>query len=124
MSENLELTFASKEDSLSVRKFAIEESLSGLFTVDVIARSPVVDLDLETIVGHGATFRILGDGRNALRTRTWTGVCSHMEELQSEEEGLSTYAVRLVPILYRTRLRTNCRIFERKTLPEIVSAIL
>ncbi len=124
MSENLELTFASKEDSLSVRKFAIEESLSGLFTIDVIARSPVVDLDLETIVGHGATFRVVGDGRNALHTRTWTGVCSHMEELQAESEGLSTYAVRIVPILYRTRLRTNCRIFERKTLPEIVQAVL
>lgn len=122
MSQNLELTFASKEDSLSVRKFSVKESLSGLFTVDVVARSPVVDLDLETIVGHGATFRVLGDGGPSMRV--WTGVCAHMEEVQAEETGLSTYLVRIVPVLWRTQLRVNCRIFERATLPEIVQQVL
>ncbi|MBK6517343.1 MAG: type VI secretion system tip protein VgrG [Polyangiaceae bacterium] len=126
MSQNLELTFASKEDSLSVRRFAVSESLSGLFTIDVIARSEVEELDLESIVGHGATFRVLGDAKffTDTKLRVWTGVCSHMEQLQGEETGLSTYLIRIVPGLWRTTLRTNCRIFQRQTLPDIVKAVL
>ncbi|MBL8739810.1 MAG: type VI secretion system tip protein VgrG, partial [Myxococcales bacterium] len=119
--QNLELTFASKEDSLSVRSFDIRESLSGVFTVDVIARSEIPDIDLESIVGHGATFRVLGDDA---RVRAWTGVCAHMEEVQAEDTALSTYAIRIVPTFWRATLRENMRIFELKTLPDIVKEVL
>jgi type VI secretion system secreted protein VgrG len=47
-----------------------------------------------------------------------------MEEIQAEQTGLSTYAVRIVPTLWRLGLRSNCRIFERMALPDIVEAIL
>lgn len=119
--QNLELTFASNEDSLSVRNYEIRESLSGLFSVEVIARSEVTDLDLETIIGHGATFRVLGDHG---KLRAWTGVCTHMEEIQAEETGLSTYLIRIAPTFFRTQLRVNARIFERVTLPDIVKTVL
>jgi type VI secretion system secreted protein VgrG len=124
MSQILELTFANKEDSLSVRSFVVREHLSEPFAIDVVARSPVTALDLESFVGHGATFRILGDARDGTRIRTWTGLCSHMEEVQAEETGLSTYRLRVVPLLWRTRLRTNCRVFERQKIPDIVQKVL
>ncbi len=127
MSESLqELRFASNEDSLSVRQFSITESLNGLFTIDVIARSPVEDLDLEAFVGHGAAFKLMGDAKffTEGKARGWAGVCAHMEQIQAEETGLSTYAIRIAPALYRLGLRSGCRIFQRMTIPEIVEKVL
>ena len=54
----LELSFASKEDSLSVRHFAVREAISELFEVTVVARSPHDEIDLESIVGQGAGFAL------------------------------------------------------------------
>lgn len=131
MANNLQLTFASNEDSLSVRRFTVTEQLSGLFVIDIVARSEVVDLDLETLVGHGASFAVLGDTKFVLggdaasaSQRAWTGVCSHVEQLQAEETGLSTYALRILPSLWRTTLRTNIRIFQRLSVPDLVKKLL
>ena len=53
----IELSFASKEDSLSVRRFNTTEGTSRLFEVHVMARSPNDDIDLESIVGKPAGLR-------------------------------------------------------------------
>ncbi len=121
----LELSFASKEDSLSVRHFAIREEISGLFEVDVLARSPLEEIDLEGIVDKGAGFGF-NSGVNFLTTqsRIWTGVCSHMELIQTESMGLSTYFIKIVPALWRTTQRRNSRIFQHMTIPDIVLKVL
>ena len=72
----LELTFASGESTLSVRRFSVHEAISSLFTVSVVARSPSADVDLEALVGRPASLRVesgyrfaeLGGGR------LWTGL--------------------------------------------------
>ncbi len=70
----LELSFASKEDSLSVRRFAIREAMSDLFEVSVVARSPNDDIDLESIVGQPASLRITSGIAHARhRERCWSG---------------------------------------------------
>ncbi|EYF05451.1 type VI secretion system tip protein TssI/VgrG [Chondromyces apiculatus] len=121
----LELSFASKEDSLSVRHFSVREEISGLFEITILARSPQDELDLESIVGHGAGFA-LDSGVVHLTTsaRAWTGICSHMELVQVESTGLSTYALTIVPALWRTTLRKNSRIFQHLTIPDIVTKVL
>src|SRR5690242_11615144 len=104
----LELTFASKEDSLSVRHFIVREEISGLFEVTILARSPLEEIDLEGIVGQGAGFALdSGVVHLTTRNRAWTGICSHMELVQAEPTGLSTYALTIVPALWRTTLRRN-----------------
>jgi len=121
----LELSFASGEDTLSVRHFAIREEISGLFEVDILARSPLDEIDLETIVNDGAGFGI-NSGVVFLNNanRVWTGICSHMELLQTESIGLSTYFIKIVPALWRTTLRRNNRIFQHLTIPDIVQKVL
>jgi type VI secretion system secreted protein VgrG len=121
----LELSFASKEDSLSVRHFVVREEISGLFEVTVMARSPHDEIDLESIVGQGAGFALdSGVAHLSATTRAWTGICSHMELVQAEPTGLSTYSVTIVPALWRTTLRRNNRIFQHLTIPEIVGKVL
>jgi type VI secretion system secreted protein VgrG len=121
----LELSFTSKEDSLSVRRFAVREEISGLFEVTVLARSPLDEIDLEGIVGQGAGFALnSGVAHLTTTTRVWTGICSHMELVHAEPTGLSTYSLTIVPALWRTTLRRNNRIFQHLTIPEIVSLVL
>lgn len=121
----LELGFESKEDSLSVRRFAVHEAMSSLFSISVWARSPNDDIDLESIVGRPASFKAVSGMKYAARgRRTWSGVCSHMELIHAETTGLSTYYLRIVPKLWLLTQRTNHRIFQHKSLHEIVDQIL
>lgn len=78
----LELQFESGEDSLSVREFVIDEVMSGLFAVSIVARSKNDDIDFETIVGRPASFRITSGVKYALvGTRGFHGICQHIEQL-------------------------------------------
>ncbi len=120
--QNLELSFASKESTLSVRSFSVEQRLSALFEIGIVAVSPNDDLDLDSIVGQGATFRI-GAGPG-FAPRAWTGICNHLEQVEAEVNGLSTYYLRIVPELWRTTRRKNSRVFQHLSLPEIAQAIL
>ena len=96
----LELSFASGEDSLSVRRFSVHEGISGLFQASIWAVSKNEDLDLEALVGKPAGFRIATASKLLDGARLWTGVCSHIEQVQAEPTGLSTYYLRLVPGLW------------------------
>jgi type VI secretion system secreted protein VgrG len=122
----LELSFASGEDSLSVRRFSVHEVVSSLFTVSVWARSPQADLDLEALVGKPASFRIQSGLAFALLggTRHWTGVCSYIEQIQPEPTGLSTYYLRIVPTMWLLTQRRNYRVFQHLSIPDIADRIL
>jgi type VI secretion system secreted protein VgrG len=118
----LELSFESKEDSLLVRSFTVREILSAPYEITIVARSKREEIDLESIVGKPAGFLMMDEVLPA--PRAWSGVCNHMEQLQVEPTGLSTYWLRIVPSLWLTTLRRRNRIFEHLTIPAIVEKIL
>ena len=124
----LELSFQSGESSLDVRRFHVQERISGLFTASVWARSPRHDLDLETILGKPAQLSISSGLREvAGDSRLWTGVCSFMEQVQGETLGsgvLSTYFMRIVPNLWLLTQQTGYRIFQHVTIVDIVDQIM
>ncbi|MDC3956947.1 type VI secretion system tip protein VgrG [Polyangium jinanense] len=120
----LALWFASGEDSLSVRKFSVREVMSTLFEVSILALSPIEDLDIDSIIGQPAGFKALVGLDHVSPLRAWSGVCSHMTQLQAETTGLSTYELRIVPNLWRATLRRNHRVFQHETIPAIVRVIL
>lgn len=122
---HLTLSFASKEDSLSVRRFSVHEGMSTPFDVSIWAVSEVEDLDLEAIVGKAASFRVSSGVAHARRqTRVWAGVCRHMEQVQAEPTGLSTYYLRIVPKLWLLNHRRNHRVFQHMSAPDIVDKML
>lgn len=121
----LELSFSSGESSLSVRRFSVQESLSGMFTASIEARSPNEDIDLESIVGKPALFRVVsGVAWAHLDTRVWTGVVSEMELTRVEPSGLSTYELTIVPQMWLMTQRTNYRMFQHQSVPEIARKML
>ena len=118
----LELAFENNEDSLSVRHFAVREPISGSFDVGVLARSRLPGLDLEGFVGRPAAFLMMGGPLSG--PRAWSGVASHIQMVQAEPTGLSTYFVRIVPQMWLLKLRKRNRIFQHMTIPAIVKQIL
>lgn len=122
----LDLSFESKDDSLSVRHFEVSEALSELFDVSVVACSANEDLDLEAFVGRSAAFSMVG----SLSTgRFWTGIVREIEQIEVEAPtagalGLSTYLIHIVPTLWLTTQRRGHRIFQHLSVPEIVDKIL
>jgi type VI secretion system secreted protein VgrG len=121
----LELSFESGEDSLSVRRFAVEESMSGLFSVSVWARSPNDDLDLESIVGKKASLHLSSGVRFTKGgARTFGGICNHLQLVHAESTGLSMYHLVIVPKLWLLGQRTNHRLFQHMSIPDVVKKLL
>ena len=73
----------SSGDALDVRRFHVLERMSSLFQVSVVALSENPDIDFEASIGQPMRFSVK-DGMFADRQRTWTGVCSHVEQLAVE----------------------------------------
>ena len=116
----LDLSFASGETSLSVRRFAVKEAISALFEVTVTALSPRSDLGGASFVGRPAQL----SASTALATRVWSGLCRAMELDEIEEGGLSTYTLTIVPDLWALTQRRGHRIFQHASIPEIAGRLL
>jgi type VI secretion system secreted protein VgrG len=127
----LELAFECGESSLSVRHFRVDEAISKLFTVKVVARSPAADIDLEKIVGKPASLRAITGYKFARDggARLWTGICRKFELVHgmqpiAGQTPLSTYEIEIVPTMWVVTQRTNYRIFQHITIPDIVRKLL
>jgi type VI secretion system secreted protein VgrG len=114
-----------------VRRFHVHEAIDGMFEVEITGVSADFNIDLDAIVGQAASFAaqtgysaVLGGGRQ------WSGIVTFAEQVQGMEQGrhgtsvLSTYRVRMAPSLWRLTQRTNHRIFQRISIPDIVEKVL
>ena len=125
----LELALACGE-RLHVHRFAVREGVSSPFAVEVLARSPDPCIDLRAILGQPAALRISSGYRHAFAgERVWSGLCNHVRQvhavgLRSSETGLSTYEISIAPRLWLLSRRTNHRIFQHLSHPEIVLELL
>ncbi len=127
----LELSFACGETSLSVRHFAVQEAVSSLFTVSVMARSESPGIDLEAIVGKPASLRVVSGWLYARLggARLWSGIVSSIEQVHAVQPGgqgkeLSTYSLTIVPTLWLLTQRRNYKIFQHLSIPDIVDRVL
>lgn len=103
-----------------VREFIVDERMSALFTITLRAFSPDLAIDFDAVVGQTARFTI----SRGSDERTWTGICLAIELVASEENGLSTYQLIIVPVLWLLTQRTNRRIFQHLSEPEMVKRLL
>ncbi|MFO0549044.1 MAG: type VI secretion system tip protein TssI/VgrG [Polyangiaceae bacterium] len=125
--QNLELKTDSA-DKFDVREFVVEDGLSSLFTVEIVAASENPAVDFEELIGKEATFKIGLDtsvyAEGSSSTRAYTGIVSEVHQITSEPTGLSLYHVTVSPRLWLLTQRTNCRVFQQKTDLEVVTELL
>lgn len=108
------------EDVLLLRGFEGDESISSLFRFDLDLLSTDDGLDLDAVVGKGATVRLtLADGEQ----RYFSGIISKFSQ-GGRDQTFTSYHAELVPWLWLLGRTANCRIFQRKTVPEIIGTIL
>ncbi|AUX23118.1 uncharacterized protein SOCEGT47_036370 [Sorangium cellulosum] len=110
-------------DALDVRKFQVTEQISKLFSVTLLVHSPNPDIDFDAVVGYPASFT-MHFGVEVPASRTWSGICTSLQQVAVEPDGLSTYQIEIAPPLWFLTQRRRNRMFQRLSELEIVEQIL
>jgi len=106
-------------DVLLLRRFYGTERLGRLFHYELDLLSEKHAIDFTKIVGQKMTARISKPGGD---TRYFNGFVSRF--LQTRKRGrLSNYRATLVPWLWFLTRTSDCRIFQEKTIPEIIMEV-
>ena len=107
------------EDKLHVLGFQLEEGLSRLFQLEVDIACENTNLSFDKVMGKQALFGLTNDtGPSYLHGM----VC----RFQQREKGrnFTVYHASVVPKAWRLLHRHDCRIFQNKTVKQIVESIL
>lgn len=114
-----------------VRRFIVRETISKTFMIECLAVSEDPSIDLDGIVGHAMSLKLDTGLKNVANTsRIWTGICQYAEQTRGmlpSRDGtrvLSTYNVRLVPQLWVLSQRSNYRIFQHVSIPNLIRKLL
>ena len=97
------------------------DTMSQFFSYDLEIASLDDTITADKLLGTAITFRI-HDGKGDYATIN--GLISHFTVLGHQVRELSLYRLRVVPALWFLTQTSDCRIFQEKTVPEIVDQIL
>ncbi len=111
------LEIAGLEHDFRVLAFTAKESISRPFSVRIELVSERADLKLEDLLHRLAFLRFDADGN---------GLHGQIGEIAQGDSGkrFTHYFIHLVPSLKRLEYRSNHRIFQGKTVPEIIALVL
>lgn len=111
------LTVSDFKYDLQVLSFTGKESISAPYSFDVELVSERPDLDLEALL-HKQAFLAFSD--------SGAGIHGQIDRVTQGDPGkrLFPYSLRLVPHLNYLAHRTNQRIFQQRTVPQIIAHIL
>ncbi|HYG86101.1 MAG TPA: type VI secretion system tip protein TssI/VgrG [Azospirillum sp.] len=118
----LSITTPLGTDALALRTIVGEERLSSLFTYRVTMISSDDDIAFDQIVGKPVTITVtLGDRESK---RYINAIVGRFELTHIDERSLvAHYEAELHPWLWMLTHSGDCRIFQEKTVPEIVEAV-
>jgi type VI secretion system secreted protein VgrG len=118
MSQNLVIQVANKE-SFDVRSFNVDQQMNASFSVNLLVHAENPEVDFDAILGQPASFTMAGKS-----PRSWYGILSHAQQDHTDERGVSTYRLTVVPTLWLLAQRRNHRIFQQLSELEIVQKLL
>ena len=121
-SQYLSITTPLGADALALRTIVGEERLSSLFTYRVTMISSDDDIAFDRIVGKAVTVAItLGDQETV---RYINAIVGRIELTHVDDRSqVAHYEAELHPWLWMLTHSGDCRIFQEKTVPEIVEAV-
>ena len=107
------------KDVLLLKSFSYVEQLGRLYDLDAELLSLQADIDFDKIIGKNVTIRMESDAGN---TRYFNGYVARF--VQSGSQGnLAQYHAKIVPWLWFLTRKADCRIFQNKTIPEIIKQV-
>lgn len=107
------------KDVLLLRGFSGRESISQLsaFDLDLLSKDP--EIKFEDIIGKRVTLRVT---LSQDKERYFNGFISRFVQTGAQT-GMANYRATMVPWLWFLTKTTDCRIFQNKTIPDIVQGI-
>jgi len=106
-------------DALLLKAFHGHEQMSRLFEFELELSSTESDLDPTIVVGKPITFGV----HHGAVTRPFGGIVSRFVSCGQDSIGARRYRARVVPWLWLLTKRSNYRIFQKKTVLEIVEDV-
>jgi type VI secretion system secreted protein VgrG len=107
-------------EKLLLESFTGQEGISMPFHFDLVLRSVDPAVDFDKVVGQPATIRVLLPDN---KFRFIDGIVSTFTQLEKTHD-LTTYQATLVPKLWILTRNYDCRIFQNRTVPQIIKVIL
>lgn len=109
------------KDVLLLKGFSMTEELGRPFVAQLELRSEKGDIDFNTIIGENVTIRVnLVSGK----TRFINGFISRFSQEDFQGEGASNkYRATMVPWLWFLTRTADCKIFQKKKIPDIVKEV-
>ncbi|WP_439653085.1 type VI secretion system Vgr family protein [Providencia manganoxydans] len=108
------------DEMFQVTEFDLQEGLSELFSLSIVAVSALPDIDFQTILGRMSSLTVKRDGK---KIREVQGLLASIENLNTD--GVKTwYRLVIRPEMWVMALKQDSRIFQRTTVPKILDTLL
>ena len=107
-------------EALWFRQMTGTEAISELFEYDVTFHSKKTALSAKAMLGKDVTLKI---ETSAMGVRHFNGICTRFASGAREGEHY-IYTAKLRPWLWIASRRSDCKIFQFKTVPEIIEEVL
>jgi type VI secretion system secreted protein VgrG len=117
---HLQITTPFGDEVLLLRSFEGTEHISRLFSFDLDLVSDSDSLSPDTIIGKDVTFRVGFATEQSIRY--FNGIVKSFE-LQGRDQAIASYRAEVVPWFWLLTQTTDCRIFQNKTVPQIIQGI-
>jgi type VI secretion system secreted protein VgrG len=109
-------------DLLLLREMNLTESVSGMYRMSLSLLSETPDIKFEDMIGGVITVQLeLPEGGDA-KERYFHGVISRFSQGPPSDRFI-TYQAEVVPWLWMLTCSSNCRIFQHKTIPDIITEV-
>ena len=117
---DLAITTPLGEDKLLIVSASVSEQVGRLFQMDVDLTSEDGNVSFDKIVGGNATIRLTLPNRKT--PRYFNGFVSRFVQTSADGDG-GRYRASLVPWLWFLTRTADCRIFQNKTVPDIIKQV-
>ncbi|MFO7884478.1 MAG: type VI secretion system tip protein TssI/VgrG [Desulfobacteraceae bacterium] len=108
------------EDVLLLKSFSGHEEISRLFEFDLDLLSENYEINFDDIIGQNVTISMeLEEGGR----RYWNGYISRFVQGASTSVQFAQYRATMVPWLWFLTQTSDCRIFQDKTIPDIIKQV-
>ncbi len=108
-------------DVLLLKSIQMTEELGRPFTADLDLRSETPNINFEEIIGENVTVRVLLTGGG---TRYINGYIASFSQSGVPAQGRANrYRAKMVPWLWFLTRTSDCRVFQNKTVPDIVQEV-
>jgi type VI secretion system secreted protein VgrG len=118
---NATLSFPeSSQTDFDLVTFELRETMSELFDLTLVVQSRNAHVEISSLIGQRVALHL--GGRNHLQEVR--GIVRAVKVISTETTGVSRYTLTVVPPLWLTTRRTNHRIFQNRSVPQIVGDVL